>query len=385
MRIRTRHLWYPKDPLLPRDYEDAAAVSEKYGRVVIADGVSSAIFSRAWARLLTRSAVSALPAFADDSTFTGWVTSLQKQWRAGIDFANLHWAQKPKVASVGAQSTLLFVEITPRPEEEGESKGSPTARFEARAIGDCCLFLIRDGVLQFTFPHASAAAFEASPQAISSIRKNVSYGADIQVLESTCLSGDLVVICTDAVALWAVAEYERGNRVDWMRYWDDESAWQHDIETLRARSPDDDGGQMRVDDCTLVLARVVDEPVAESEPDVMPDPSDEQFTILSVPAVEPDPTLVAGDSFVLEASVGQEAEVAISPSESDGDRSGERPNDFESDGVTASEADVANVPDAAVAEVGEVSPASDSTDLHVEEASDEDERAESPQSPESQF
>lgn len=385
MRIRTRHRWYPRDPLLPRDYEDAAAVSEKYGRVVIADGVSSAIFSRTWARLLTRSAVSVPPAFGDDSTFTGWVTSLQKQWREGIDFANLHWAQKPKVASVGAQSTLLFVEITPRPEGDSDSEGSPTTRFEARAIGDCCLFLIRDGVLQFTFPQASAAAFEASPQAISSIRKNVSYGADVQVLESTCLPGDLVVICTDAVALWAMAEYERGNRVDWMRYWDDESAWQHDIETLRARSPDDDGGRMRVDDCTLVLARVVDEAVAESEPDVMPDPSDELFRILSVPAVEPDPTLVADDSFVLEACVDQEAEVTLLPSESGEERSGEHPNELEADGVTAPEVDLATVPDAAIAEVGDVSPASDSTDPHVEEASDEDERAESPQSPESQF
>jgi hypothetical protein len=170
-----------------------------------------------------------------------------------------------------------------------------------------------------------------------------------------------------------------------MRYWDDESAWQHDIETLRARSPDDDGGRMRVDDCTLVLARVVDEAVAESEPDVMPDPSDELFRILSVPAVEPDATLVADDSFVLEASVGQEAEVPLLPSESDEGCSGEGASELESDGVTASEADLANAPDAAVAEVGEVSPASDSTDPHVEEASDEDERAESPRTRESQF
>ena len=65
MRFRSHQCWFPKEAETPQDYEDASAHSEKLGRAVIADGVSTAIFSRTWARLLTRTSVTTPPNTGD--------------------------------------------------------------------------------------------------------------------------------------------------------------------------------------------------------------------------------------------------------------------------------------------------------------------------------
>ena len=45
MPTASRVFWLPKDPGYAEEYEDACALDEERGRVAIADGVSSAIFS----------------------------------------------------------------------------------------------------------------------------------------------------------------------------------------------------------------------------------------------------------------------------------------------------------------------------------------------------
>ena len=67
MRFRSHQSWFPREIDFPREYEDASARSEKLGRAVIADGVSTAIFSRMWAQLLTRTAVANPPPVTDDA------------------------------------------------------------------------------------------------------------------------------------------------------------------------------------------------------------------------------------------------------------------------------------------------------------------------------
>ena len=77
MRFRSHQSWFPKEIDFPREYEDASARSEKLGRAVIADGVSTAIFSRTWAQLLTRTAVANPPPITDDAGLMSWVGDLQ--------------------------------------------------------------------------------------------------------------------------------------------------------------------------------------------------------------------------------------------------------------------------------------------------------------------
>ncbi len=291
MRFRSHQSWFPKEVDLPNDYEDASARSEKTGRAVIADGVSSAIFSRTWARLLTRTAVANPPAVTDDTALMQWVADLQKLWREGINFKALPWNLKPKAASTGAQATLLLIDIEPSalPDGAEAASGPVEYRLQAHALGDCNLFLIRNGERVLSFPMTDSVAFASPPEVFSSIAKNVAYAAKFQHLDDRCCEGDLLVACTDAIGLWAMQEYEAGKQVDWMRYWGNDEAWQADIQHHRAL-PAGTPGRMRIDDCTLLLLQVVAETTDESEPDAQPDRSDEPFMLhgAELPAADAD-------------------------------------------------------------------------------------------------
>lgn len=280
MFIRAHQCWFPKEVESPNEYEDASACSERAGRVVIADGVSSAIFSRDWARLLTRTAVIDPPDTYDSQKFLEWVKPLQDAWRDKVDFQTVSqdWRRGPKLKSTGAQSTLLILEVDCPDDEDGHNEND--RRLRAHAIGDCCLFLIRNSEKVLSFPMCDADAFAEPPHIISSINKKAEYAEKFCHLEDYCQIGDLIVVCTDAIGLWAMEEYQRGNQIDWLRYWDHDSAWQSDIQELRDRSPKDTRGRMRVDDCTLVLLKVISEEVPRETLPIQPDRSDEPFELL---------------------------------------------------------------------------------------------------------
>lgn len=314
MRFRSHQSWFPKEVDLPNDYEDASSRSEKTGRAVIADGVSSAIFSRTWARLLTRTAVANPPSVNDDVGLMQWVGDLQKLWRDGINFKGLPWNLKPKATSTGAQATLLLIEIEPSGVAAGAEAASQPAeyRLQAHALGDCNLFLIRNGEQLLSFPMTDSASFASPPDVFSSIAKNVAYAAKFQHLDNRCREGDLLVACTDAIGLWAMQEYEAGRQVDWMRYWGNDEAWQADIQHHRGL-PAGTPGRMRIDDCTLLLLQVVAETADESELDVQPDRSDEPFMLHGAeqPAADADKAdateQVAGNGETLPEKAGESA------------------------------------------------------------------------------
>jgi hypothetical protein len=95
-------------------YEDAHYYDAASGRVAIADGVSRAIFSDRWARVLVGMAVSAPPADLSVSSVLEWLRDCRKSWRSQIDFAKLAPNQLQKLAeSGGAFSTLLWAEVVP--------------------------------------------------------------------------------------------------------------------------------------------------------------------------------------------------------------------------------------------------------------------------------
>jgi hypothetical protein len=212
-----------------------------------------------------------------------WLEPLQQEWRRtiGYDAIARDWIRGPKVRSVGGQATLLLTEIEPVSDEADLDRPVEEYKLVVHALGDCCLFVIRDGEKVLSFPMTDAEGYAAGPHALSSIAKNVPYAERFLHLEDRCRPGDLLVACTDAIGLWAMQEYEAGNAVDWMRYWQDDAAWQADIVALRAKGPNDPGNRMRVDDCTLLLMQVIPEESVDDEPDIQPDRSDEPFVLIA--------------------------------------------------------------------------------------------------------
>lgn len=251
MRFESRTFWLPKDADETAQYQDAFALDAESGRAAIADGVSSAIFSGPWARLLTLGVVAEPPKLDDTAAFQAWLAEKRAAWVNAIDTSKLTWYQRPKMVD-GAMTTLLWLELSPA---ETNAEGLAT-RYQLRsfAIGDSCLFHLRGGELLYWFPLQNAGEFGLNPAVVGSVDRQLDHLLGFNFRDHDCSPGDLLVLATDAVALWAVERQESGEAVDWSRYWDlSDEDWRGEIFALR------DAKQMRFDDSTLVLLRVMEE------------------------------------------------------------------------------------------------------------------------------
>lgn len=251
MRFEARTFWLPKDADETAQYQDAFALDAETGRAAIADGVSSAIFSGPWAKLLTLGVIAEPPALDDTAAFQAWLAEKRAAWTNAIDASKLTWYQRPKMVD-GAMTTLLWLELLPA---ETNAEGLAT-RYHLRsfAIGDSCLFHVRGGELLYWFPLENAGDFGLNPAVVASVDRQLDHLLAFKARDEECLPGDLLVLATDAVALWAVERQEAGEAVDWSRYWDcSDDDWRGEIFAHR------NAKQMRFDDSTLVLLRVIEE------------------------------------------------------------------------------------------------------------------------------
>jgi Protein phosphatase 2C len=283
LRFHSRVFHVAKDKDFENEYEDAFCVDESRWIAAIADGVSSSVFSNKWARILTQSVVENQPALPQDGAFATWLADRRAEWLSQIDFANLPYNLKAKLRQVGgAFSTLLWVEVFRSAEKETEKKVDEPFRFRAYATGDSCLFHVRGQSVLATFPLTTVSEFEADPITICSVNLNRDDVLQFQRFEGTCQAGDCLVLCTDALAKWAITRLERGEQVNWPSYWAmDEASWIDEITTLR------DGHAMRRDDTTLVLlllgesTAVADEMFADFSPAITEDELDKVISCTS--------------------------------------------------------------------------------------------------------
>jgi serine/threonine protein phosphatase PrpC len=246
MLFEHRTYWLPKDVQDPNAYEDASHVDPARGVAAICDGVASTLFSGKWASILAQAVVAERPSVSDREQLEAWLKKYREVWSASVDESSLAWHQKPKMLE-GAASTLLWIEFS---SEGAAGKVAKPLRLRCYAIGDCCLFHIRKGQVLQSFPMQESAAFEANPQVIRSVFKREDAVA-FQAMETQCKPGDLVLLCTDAVAAWTMKQLEDGADVDWAAYWQMSGEdWQRWILGLRQN------GLIRYDDSTAVLLRM---------------------------------------------------------------------------------------------------------------------------------
>ena len=265
MRFEARTFWLSKDADEPEQFQDAYSLDAERGVAAIADGVSSAIFSGPWARLLTQATIAEPPNLEDAAAFQDWLARNRAAWSSQIDDSKLTWYQRPKMVD-GAMTTLLWIEL--HPAELGEDGLAKNYRLRMFAIGDTCMFHLRKGQTLSKFPLETSSEFGLNPAVVASIDRKRDHLLAFKAAEADCLPGDLLVLCTDAIALWAYERAEAGEPVAWEDYWDlDSAAWRDDIFSLR------DASRMRFDDSTLVLLRVIEEtPAPPPEPEPAPEP-----------------------------------------------------------------------------------------------------------------
>lgn len=251
MRFDTRLFMLAKDPEQPGAFQDACCVDAERHVAAIADGVSSALFSGPWAAILAEAVVADSPDPGDLEQFAAWLQRQRERWAASIDTSSLAWFQKAKLP-MGAFSTLLCARVAAADGARAGAFGG--YRLTAFALGDSCLFQIRGGELVRSFPLEISAQFEADPIVLGSVNLGRDHLLEFAILDEMCYPGDELVLCTDAVAEWAARCYENGDPPVWSDFWQmSEDDWRSGVVWLRQER------QMRVDDATMLMLRVVDQ------------------------------------------------------------------------------------------------------------------------------
>jgi hypothetical protein len=153
----------------------------------VADGASASAFARLWARLLARAYVAGklTPEHIEEE-----LEPLQVRWASVVQSRDLPWYAVEQ-ARRGAFAAL--VGLTLQPEQ----------RWSALAVGDCCLFQIRDGALVTAMPLSSWEAFNDRPLLLGS-RATANAGlrpaGAIVHAEGSWAPGDTFLLMSDALA-----------------------------------------------------------------------------------------------------------------------------------------------------------------------------------------
>jgi hypothetical protein len=257
MFFEHREFSLPKDIRRPEEYEDASAFDAVRGIAAVADGVSSSLFSGSWARLLVQGAVQDPPNIEDGGHLADWLARLRKAWREPIDVNSLAWHQKPKLQE-GASATLLIAQLSPVAKHETQPPGP--FRLRAYAAGDCCLFHVRGEQVLRAFPYEASELFQQNPRVITTRDRKQDRTIHFDTLDDYCRPGDLLVLCTDAIAAWALSQLEAGHSPNWHHCWDlAQQQWASHIHALREQR------LMRYDDTTVLLLKIGDPVVTLAE------------------------------------------------------------------------------------------------------------------------
>ena len=225
--------------------------------MAIADGATESSFARAWARALTEGfACEPLSERPDLTELMERVGPLQEQWHAGIAWDRLPWYAEDKARN-GAFAALLTLRFE-APLTTPETDETPAERrWQALAIGDTCLFQIREDALHLAFPLAESAAFDSTPLLLSSNpARNLQVWDQAQVLNGVFKPGDILLLMTDALAKWFLSEIEAGGK-PWQTLctFTEQSELADLTMTLRAdhRMKNDDTSLISIQETSVVL------------------------------------------------------------------------------------------------------------------------------------
>jgi len=284
--VSARAFWLPKAGHRMEEYEDAywpltasdptpaADIPSKQiqvARYAVADGATETSFSRLWANILVRAfGTGGLVPDSEDTDGTRQgegdlarrLHPLQEAWQAALTGKSLPWYAEEK-AQLGAFSALLGLTLWDGNTEDGR-------RYRGVAIGDSCLFHVRDDALISAFPLQRSTDFNSRPALLSSNpARNDELAGLITARTGSWQPGDVFYLLTDALACWILRRCEearqqdeegarqQGGKVDspWpmlrrLTDQEDQEAFIRLVEEARAAET------MRNDDVTLLSIRV---------------------------------------------------------------------------------------------------------------------------------
>jgi hypothetical protein len=223
---RAFHL--PREGHTPTEYEDAFAGDPARGRFAVADGASESAFAGDWARLLVQAYV------RRPGPWSAWLPAVRRRWHRQGQKRELPWYAEAKFQE-GAYAALLGIAF------DG-------GRWQAEAVGDSCLFVVRGQRLARSFPLRRASEFGNRPSLLGSRRRQAGQPRARRFrLQGGCRPGDVFCLMTDALAQWFLQQAEAGGRP-----WDDVRALADADQFARWLTGLREAQKVRNDDATLV-------------------------------------------------------------------------------------------------------------------------------------
>jgi serine/threonine protein phosphatase PrpC len=226
-----------KDGSTRAEYEDAIAWSCRRRRFAVADGASASAFARLWAQLLVRAYVSgALTAEKLEAD----LAPLQQQWSADVEQRDLPWYAQEQ-ARRGAFAALVGLTLQPR------------GTWSALAVGDACLFLVRDGQVHTALPLTEAEAFGNQPLLLGSRPAANTRLRDEHAIvsaEGSWQSGDTFLLMSDALAATFLQQSRVGGALEVLEFERTARGFRRWVRSLRSER------LLRNDDVSLVWLAV---------------------------------------------------------------------------------------------------------------------------------
>ena len=197
--LQLRELLLPKLGQEAEECEDVIAVDFNRRRIAVADGATEAFDARKWAERLAHQWVQRTGTLASEE-FRNWVAAEGRELQASWNGLNLSWYAEEK-AQTGSFAAFVGVELDLQAEQPA---------WRAIALGDACLMHCRSGALLKSFPVSRSACFNAAPVLVASNSSLHENSMKSIVIESgTCESGDVLLLMSDAAALWFLRCFEQ--------------------------------------------------------------------------------------------------------------------------------------------------------------------------------
>ena len=213
--------------------------------IALADGATEGVLSVNWAELLTK--IFCRSGMTDYANYTrrvyrAWQSWLTDYLKKRERFKPLKWYEEPGLQR-GAFSTLLGISYV-------QTSGS-RKKWVSLAIGDSCVFQVRENQLIESFPVKSPEDFSNRPLLINS---KTPESADPALFCGEYESGDLFFLATDALSEWFLKSWIEEKR-PWdklvaFNLTDSHKRFSDWIEVLRSEK------LMKNDDVTLIIIEV---------------------------------------------------------------------------------------------------------------------------------
>ncbi len=213
-----------------KENEDAFALDEISDVFAVSDGATLGSFSQEWSQILVEGFIES--PFID--FLEEWLQPLQETWHSEIDWdaPAMKRAIVRRKAERGGFATFLGLVI----------QGS---KWQAVAVGDSCLFHIRNKAIIRAFPVERFQDFDSNPDLLCSNPENaLDLAGALKFANGEFLSGDILILATDALAEWILKGKSSLKKLLKLK---DQNGFERLISKLRKRKG------IKNDDATMVL------------------------------------------------------------------------------------------------------------------------------------